>query len=158
MAADRTRIKEGRYRRLRERLAAELTACDDPVARMATAAALLHARQPHFFWTGFYRLVGGRLVVGPYQGSLACQVIDIGAGVCGTAFARGETIVVPDVHAFPGHIPCDARSASEIVVPYASCDGEQRGVLDVDARTPDAFDDVDARHLEAVVRLLFGGS
>jgi GAF domain-containing protein len=155
MAANTAQIKAGRYQRLREQLALELAKCDDPVARMATTAAVLHAKQPHFFWTGFYRLVDGRLIVGPYQGSLACQVIEIGAGVCGTAFHRHRTIVVPDVHQFPGHIACDARSASEIVVPYTSPDGQQRGVLDVDALDLDAFDDVDAEHLEAVVALVF---
>jgi GAF domain-containing protein len=148
-------LKDGRYRRIREQLARELLKCDEPTARMSTIAALLHHKQPHFFWTGFYRLVGGRLVVGPYQGSLACQQIELGRGVCGTAFARGETIVVPDVSAFPGHIPCDARSRSEIVVPYRDATGALGGVLDVDARVPDAFDDVDREHLEAIVELLF---
>lgn len=148
-------LKDGRYRRIREQLAVELRKCDDPIARMATTAALLHHKQPHFFWTGFYRRVGDRLVVGPYQGSLACQQIEFGRGVCGAAFARGETIVVPDVHAFPGHIPCDARSRSEIVVPYRDASGTLAGVLDVDARVPDAFDDVDREHLEAIVELLF---
>jgi len=149
------RFKDGRYRRIREQLAAELRKCDDPIARMATTVALLHHKQPHFFWTGFYRLVGGRLVVGPYQGSLACQQIELGRGVCGTAFVRGETIVVPDVHAFPGHIPCDARARSEIVVPYRDASGAPAGVLDVDARTTNAFDEVDREHLEGIVEMLF---
>ncbi len=148
-------LKDGRYRRIREQLAVELCKSDDPIARMATTAALLHHKQPHFFWTGFYRLTGGRLVVGPYQGSLACQRIELGRGVCGAAFARGETLIVPDVHAFPDHIPCDARSRSEIVVPYRDASGAPAGVLDVDARVPDAFDEVDRRHLEAIVALLF---
>jgi len=148
-------LKDGRYRRIREQLAVELRKCDDAIARMATTVALLHHKQPHFFWTGFYRLAGGRLVVGPYQGSLACQQIELGRGVCGTAFVRGETIIVPDVHAFPGHIPCDARSRSEIVVPYRDASGMPAGVLDVDARTMNAFDEVDREHLEAIVELLF---
>ncbi len=147
--------KEGRYQRLRQQLEAELAKSDDPVARMATAVAVLHAKQPHFFWTGFYRRVGDGLVVGPYQGSLACQTIAWGAGVCGTAAAEDRTIVVPDVHAFPGHIACDARSRSEVVVPYHDPDGRVAGVLDVDATAPDAFDETDALHLEAVVRMVF---
>ncbi len=149
--------KEGRYRRIREQLAAELAKSDDPVARMATTVAVLHHKQPHFFWTGFYRLVEGRLLVGPYQGSLACQQIDLGAGVCGTAAAEDRTIVVPDVHAFPGHIACDARSRSEIVVPFHDSSGTVAGVLDVDASAPAAFDGVDAVHLEAIVRRVFPG-
>ena len=147
-------IKSGRYLRLREQLARELQRSSDPIARMSTAVALLHHKQPHFFWTGFYRHVEGALVVGPYQGTLACQVIELGKGVCGSAYARNETIVVPDVHQFPGHIACDARSRAEIVVPYS--DGLQAGVLDVDSSEPGAFDATDAEHLEAIVALLFG--
>jgi len=154
MTTDRDR-KLGRYLRIRERLDVELARCDDPIARMATTAALLHHRQPHFFWTGFYRRVGDELVVGPYQGSLACQTIPIGQGVCGTAFARAETLVVPDVHAFPGHIACDARSRSEIVVPYRDDHGDLAGVLDVDATAEAAFDEVDADQLEAIIARLF---
>jgi GAF domain-containing protein len=149
--------KAGRYQRLREQLEAELTKSDDPIARMATAVAILHAKQPQFSWTGFYRRVGDQLVVGPYQGSLACQNIDWGKGVCGNAAAEDRTLVIPDVHAFPGHIACDARSRSEIVVPCHGPDGAVIGVLDVDATVPDAFDDLDALHLEAVVAMVFPG-
>ena len=153
MSADR---KQGRYERIREQLAVELVRCDDRLARMATTVALLHHRQPHFFWTGFYRLVDGRLVVGPYQGTLACQVIEVGTGVCGAAFARNETIVVPDVHQFPEHIACDARSRSEIVVPLRNDAGEAIGVLDVDSTELGAFDEVDAEWLERIVGMLGG--
>jgi len=152
--AREAQIKAGRYQRILEQLRSELSKSGDPVARMATVASLLHHRQPHFFWTGFYRLLDGQLVVGPYQGSLACQNIEVGKGVCGTAFERGETIVVPDVHEFPGHIPCDARSRSEIVVPYRDADGVLAGVLDVDSTEPAAFDAVDAENLEQIVALL----
>ncbi len=149
-------IKAGRYQRILDQLRAELTKSEDPIARMATVAGVLHHKQPHFSWTGFYRLVDGRLVVGPYQGSLACQQIEIGAGVCGTAVQRGETIVVPDVHEFPGHIPCDARSRSEIVVPYRDAAGAPAGVLDVDSTELAAFDAIDAEYLEQVVALMAG--
>lgn len=147
--------KAGRYERIREQLDVELAKCGEPLARMATAAALLHHRQPHFFWTGFYRLVGNELLVGPYQGALACQVIPVGQGVCGAAVVREETIVVPDVHTFEGHIACDSRSRSEIVVPYRDATGAVAGVLDVDSTTLAAFDPVDAEHLEAIVERLF---
>ena len=138
-------------RQLEELFAAEL----DPAARMATAAALLHHKQPRFFWTGFYRLLDGELVVGPYQGPLACAVLrPRGTGVCWAAVERGETLVVPDVHAFPGHIACDARSRSEVVAPLFDRGGRVVGVLDVDALEPDAFDAVDAAGLEAVAALV----
>ena len=147
--------KSGRYQRIREQLAQELAKCDEPLARMATAVALLHHRQPHFFWTGFYRLVGNELIVGPYQGTLACQVIPVGQGVCGATVVQEKTLVVPDVHAFEGHIACDSRSNSEIVVPYRDASGTVAGVLDVDSTDPAAFDEVDAEHLEAVVEMVF---
>ncbi len=146
--------KQGRYERIVAQLEVELAKCDDPIARMATAVAVLYHKQPVFSWTGFYRLLDDRLVVGPYQGSLACQQIEIGKGVCGTAFERNETIVVPDVHAFPGHIACDARSRSEIVVPYHDTRGNVQGVLDVDSTDLASFDDVDAIWLERVVAML----
>lgn len=148
--------KAGRYRRIREQLAVELARCGETVARMATAVAVLHHKQPHFFWTGFYRLVGNELIVGPYQGTLACQVIPVGQGVCGATVVREATIVVPDVHAFDGHIACDSRSSSEIVVPYRDDTGAVAGVLDVDSTDLAAFDEVDAEHLEAIVEMVFG--
>ena len=123
---------------------------------MATAVAVLHHKQPHFFWTGFYRLVGNELIVGPYQGTLACQVIPVGQGVCGATVVQEATIVVPDVHAFEGHIACDSRSSSEIVVPYRDSSGAVAGVLDVDSIDHGAFDEVDAEHLEAIVEMVFG--
>jgi L-methionine (R)-S-oxide reductase len=143
--------KRGRYERILAQLEIELAKCDEPISRMATAVAVLHHKQPSFFWTGFYRLVDGRLVVGPYQGSLACQQIDVGLGVCGTAVARDESIIVPDVSAFPGHIACDSRSRSEVVVPYHDSAGRVAGVLDVDSTDLEAFDEVDAKWLGRIV-------
>jgi GAF domain-containing protein len=109
---------------------------------------------PHFFWTGFYRVVGGQLVIGPYQGTPGCSRIGWGRGVCGAAWKAGRSLCVPDVHAFPGHIACDAASASEIVVPVAGLDGRVTAVLDVDSTLPAAFDEVDRQGLEGVVRAI----
>lgn len=123
-------------------------------ARYASAASLLAAAfAPRFFWTGFYIVDPQKpdeLVVGPYQGTLGCLRIPFGKGVCGTAAARGETVIVPDVHAFPGHIACDSRSNSEIVVPVFGADGALAAVLDVDSTEYDAFDEADQVGLEAI--------
>lgn len=129
-------------------------ATDDPVARMATACALLQHKMNHFFWTGFYLLKQGRLVVGPYQGPLACAVLPGPDGVCWEGVRSGRTVVVPDVHAFAGHVACDARSRSEIVVPLRDRSGAVLGVLDVDSTRPDAFGPDDAAGLERIVALI----
>jgi GAF domain-containing protein len=121
----------------------------DPWANAANAAALVFGTLPDLNWAGFYFLRGGELVVGPFQGRVACVRIPVGAGVCGTAAARRETVIVPDVHAFPGHIACDAASSSEIVVPLLA--GERLiGVLDLDSPQPGRFTAADARLLEAL--------
>lgn len=148
--------KRDRYARVATQLGELFAKTTDPVARMATAAALLHAKMPHFFWTGFYLLRDGELTVGPYQGSLACLVLARHTGVCWACIDRGESVVVPDVHSFPGHIACDSRSRSEVVVPLRNRLGEIVGVLDVDAELPDAFDETDREGLEAVARLVHG--
>jgi L-methionine (R)-S-oxide reductase len=124
----------------------------DPIAGMATISALLHHAFGHL-WTGFYRVVdaGTLLRVGPYQGSLGCQEIAFGRGVCGTAAAERRTVVVPDVHAFPGHIACDARSRSEIVVPVFDATGALIAVLDIDSPVLAAFGDDDVTGLEQLV-------
>ena len=127
----------------------------DPEARAATAVALLHHKMPHFFWTGIYWLKGEDLVVGPYQGPLACAVLERDKGVCWAGVKRATSIVVPDVHAFPGHIACDERSQSEVVVPLRNRKGEIVGVFDVDSDQKDAFSDVDARGLEKICSLFF---
>ncbi|MCC5996414.1 MAG: GAF domain-containing protein [Oceanicaulis sp.] len=146
------------YARVTRELAAVIEGEANVTARLASAACLLaHAFAPRFFWTGFYMADPdrpGELVVGPYQGTLGCLRIPLGKGVCGAAAAAGETLIVPDVHAFPGHIACDARSRSEIVVPVFAPDGTLAGVLDVDSTQPDAFDSVDRAGLEALCALL----
>jgi GAF domain-containing protein len=114
---------------------------------------VLANRFEHFFWTGFYRVCGDRLVVGPYIGTVGCLQIEFGRGVCGTAAARRETIVVPDVNQFPGHIACDANSKSEIVVPVFDRDRALIAVLDVDSDRLSAFDDDDRAGLERIVAL-----
>ena len=127
-------------------------------ARYASAACLLsQAFSPRFFWTGFYvvdPLKPEELVVGPYQGTLGCLRIPFGKGVCGACADRKESIIVPDVHAFPGHIACDSRTNSEIVVPVFDADGALAAVLDVDSEQGDAFDETDRLGLEAICRSL----
>lgn len=124
----------------------------DAIAGMATTSALLHHAFGHL-WTGFYRVVtpGALLRVGPYQGSLGCQEIAFGRGVCGTAAAERRTVVVADVHAFPGHIACDARSQSEIVVPVFDASGALMAVLDIDSPVLNAFGEADVDGLERLV-------
>ena len=125
----------------------------DDIALMATINSVLSHRFPHFFWTGFYRMCGGRLVVGPYIGTVGCLQIELGRGVCGTAAARRETIIVPDVNQFPGHIACDPNSKSEIVIPVFDRSGELVAVLDVDSDQLNAFDEEDQAGLEKIVAL-----
>jgi GAF domain-containing protein len=125
----------------------------DAVANMANAAALLWQYLPDLNWSGFYRLVADELVLGPFQGKPACIRIALGKGVCGTAATTRETQLVADVHAFPGHIACDAASASELVVPIVH-DNRLIGVLDLDSPTPGRFDVDDARGCEAIASLL----
>ncbi|MDB6078935.1 MAG: hypothetical protein JWO82_2682 [Akkermansiaceae bacterium] len=136
-----------------EARAAVLTMWDgepDAIARMASAACILAQTMPHYFWTGFYRVVGGELVIGPYQGTPGCLRIKWGRGVCGAAWSTGETQVVADVHAFPGHIACDSRSESEIVVPVKDSQGRVIAVFDVDSTELGAFDEVDRAALEGL--------
>ncbi|QSQ15206.1 GAF domain-containing protein [Myxococcus landrumensis] len=141
------------YAELHQHVQAVLEGIDDPIAGMATMSCLLHNAFGHL-WTGFYRVVtpGQLLRVGPYQGTLGCLEIKFGKGVCGTAAAKGETQVVADVHAFPGHITCDARSASEIVVPVYGKNRELIAVLDIDSSSKGTFDEVDRRELETMMR------
>jgi L-methionine (R)-S-oxide reductase len=125
----------------------------DGIANMANVAALLWEYLPDVNWTGFYRMVGGELVLGPFQGKAACIRITLGEGVCGTAAANGETQLVEDVHAFPGHIACDAISASELVVPVKR-DGQVIAVIDLDSPSLARFDADDATGIEALAKIL----
>lgn len=146
--------KHRRYQRIEEQLSNLLDVTDDPIARMATVVALLHHKMDYFFWTGFYRLIDGELLVGPYQGALACQNLRKDSGVCWAAVNQNQTIVVPNVEEFPGHIACDASSKSEIAVPCRNGRGSVFGVLDVDSASLNSFDQVDAEQLTKIVALL----
>lgn len=149
-----SRKKAARYERITQQLKGLLTKTADPVARMATVAAVLGHKFDYYFWCGFYRLMEDKLIVGPYQGPVACQVLE-GRGVCLEAVKQKSTIVVPNVHEFPGHIACDSRSNSEIVVPVFDNNGGILAVLDVDSKEFGAFDDTDARHLEKISGLIY---
>jgi len=140
------------YDELRSQTDAVLEGIDDPVAAMATISALIHNAFGHL-WTGFYRVAEpGRLLrIGPYQGTLGCMEIEFGKGVCGAAAASGQTVVVDDVMAFPGHITCDARSRSEIVVPVFDKRKKLIAVLDIDSDQPGTFSEQDREGLENVV-------
>jgi GAF domain-containing protein len=139
------------YATLDQHVRATLEGIDDPIAGMATVSCLVHHAFGHL-WTGFYRVVApGLLRVGPYQGTLGCLEIAVGRGVCGTAAAERRTVVVEDVHAFPGHIACDARSRSEIVVPVVDGNGALLAVFDVDSEHPAAFDADDQAGLERLL-------
>ena len=145
--------KEDAYRQLDEHIRAVLAGVRDDVAAMATMSALIH-HAFGFLWTGFYRVVEPDVLlrVGPYQGTLGCLEITVGRGVCGTAAAERRTVVVPDVRTFPGHITCDARSRSEIVVPVTGRSGALIAVLDIDSDQVATFDEEDQRGLERIVR------
>src|SRR4051812_9264505 len=140
------------YEELASQTYTVLEGIEDDIAAMATMSALIHNAFGHL-WTGFYRVVepGALLRVGPYQGSLGCLDITFGRGVCGTAAAEMRTVIVPDVNKFPGHITCDARSLSEIVVPVLGARGNLIAVLDVDSDQLAAFNEVDQRGLEQLV-------
>ncbi|HYI01650.1 GAF domain-containing protein [Hyalangium sp.] len=148
----RGRKKTEAYAELKQHIEAVLEGIDDEIAGMSTMSCLLHHAFGHL-WTGFYRVVqpGKLLRVGPYQGTLGCLEIAFGKGVCGTSATTRETVVVEDVHAFPGHITCDGRSQSEIVVPVFGPNRELLAVLDIDSEHQATFDDVDKRELESLM-------
>lgn len=148
-----TSSKADLYRDLLAALDALTGSEPDPVANMANAAALIWEYLPALNWAGFYRLIDGELVLGPFQGKVACIRIALGKGVCGTAANTLKTQLVADVHAFPGHIACDAASASELVVPILK-DGRLIAVLDLDSPKPGRFDEQDALGCEAMAALL----
>lgn len=150
--------KHRRYQEVAREIAATIEGERNLVARMATVSNLLHHAFDHYFWTGFYLVDPenpGELVIGPYQGTLGCLRIPFGKGVCGAAAARLKTIIVPDVHEFPGHIACDSRSESEIVAPVFDAKGNLIAVFDVDSDRKAMFDEIDAAGIEAILKAGF---
>ncbi len=147
--------KEGRYQRIYIQLQELLKKTDDPLARMASICAVLHHKMDHFFWTGFYLHKDGKLIVGPYQGPVACQELEKDKGVCWAAVNTGAPVVVPDVHVFPGHIACDSRSKSEITLPVFDGQGAIYAIFDVDSDQTDSFNEVDRSFLEKILALIF---
>lgn len=151
--------KAKQYETLAKEIASVIEGENNLTARMATVSNILHHGFEHYFWTGFYVVDPNKsdeLVIGPYQGTLGCLRIPFGKGVCGTAASTKVTQVIEDVHAFPGHIACDARSESEIVVPVLDKNGVLIAVLDVDSDKPAMFDQVDQDGLEAIIKASFG--
>ena len=144
--------KTGKYQEIYKQIESVVGGESDQIANMANTAALLHEAFG-FWWTGFYIVKGEQLVLGPFQGPVACTRIGFGKGVCGTSWSRRETIVVPNVHEFPGHIACSSLSQSEIVVPMFR-DNEVYAVLDIDSKELSTFDETDKDWLEKIVRLL----
>ena len=145
--------KEKQYDLLYRQLSALLEGETDTVAKMANMAAAIHGAFG-FWWTGFYRVAGEELILGPFQGPIACMHIPYGKGVCGAAWERAASVVVPDVEAFPGHIACSSASRSEIVVPVFGADGKVKAVLDIDSDRLATFDEEDRLGLERIVGLL----
>ncbi|HET8769358.1 MAG TPA: GAF domain-containing protein [Gemmatimonadaceae bacterium] len=145
------------YQLVLEQVSALLEGERDGLANASNTAALLYEALPDLNWVGFYFLRGGELVVGPFQGKVACVRIAMGKGVCGTAAVERRTVIVPDVNEYPGHIVCDAASQSEVVIPLVH-QGRVLGVFDIDGSVRGRFDDVDAAGLESVAALLLEGS
>ena len=150
-----TMNKEQKYQNLYSQIQSLIAGETDTIAVMSNVAAAIH-QEMGFFWTGFYRVVGDELVLGPFQGSVACMHIPFGRGVCGTAWQRKASIVVPDVELFPGHIACSSLSRSEIVVPvFSKADPDLvTAVLDIDSTEFNTFDDIDRQYLEAICQLV----
>ena len=146
--------KDEKYRVLHAQIKALTEGESDLTANMANISSMIH-QTFGFWWTGFYRVCGQELILGPFQGPLACSRIPFGRGVCGTAWKNAETVIVPDVDAFPGHIACSSASKSEIVVPVFGADGASIiAVLDIDSDSLDTFDQTDRLWLEKITRLI----
>ncbi|MBT4332543.1 MAG: GAF domain-containing protein [Candidatus Cloacimonetes bacterium] len=143
-----------RYKRVLIQIEELIQKTTDPLGRMSTIVAILHHKFEYFFWTGFYRLIDGELNVSCYQGSVACLVLEKHTGVCWTAIDEKKIQIVPDVHKFPGHIACDSRSASEIVIPIWK-NNKIVAVLDVDSKELDSFNEIDAEFLEKIVGMVY---
>jgi len=146
-------MKAQKYQMLVSQIASLIEGEADQIAVMSNVVAAIH-QEMKFWWTGFYRVVGDELVLGPFQGPVACMHIPFGRGVCGTAWQRQQTILVSDVDQFPGHIACSSQSRSEIVVPVFSPDGKVTAVLDIDSEQLGTFDDVDRQYLEQICKLI----
>lgn len=147
--------KQKRYQRIYEQLKELVPKSNDPLARMSTIIAVLHHKIESFFWTGYYFLKEGDLIVGPYQGPVACQVLTKNTGVCWAGVNQEKPIVVPDVSKFPGHIACDSRSKSEIVIPLYDNSGKIIGVLDIDSNKLNSFDEIDEKELTKITKLIY---
>jgi len=148
-----TMIKREKYKLLTEQIRSLIDGETDRVAVMANVCAAIHEAMG-FWWTGFYRVKNGELVLGPFQGPVACMHIGIGKGVCGTAWRNQRTIIVPDVEQFPGHIACSSLSRSEIVVPIFSTDETVAAVLDIDSKELSTFDETDSLYLKDICKML----
>jgi GAF domain-containing protein len=147
--------KAKRYKRIYLQLQELVQKTDNTIARMATISSVLYHKMDNFSWTGFYLLLKNELIVGPYQGPLACQMLEKNRGVCWKSINEQQSIIVPDVNKFPGHVACDPRSKSEIVIPVKNNRKEIIGVLDVDSNKLNNFDEIDALHLERIASLIF---
>ena len=143
-----------RYKRVYLQIESLLIKYESSISKMATVNSVLYHKMDGFFWVGFYMLENGRLLVGPYQGPLACLELPLNQGVCWACINSGKAVVVQDVHQFPGHIACDSRSKSEIVIPVRDKKGTITGVLDIDSDRIAQFDATDREHLERIVALL----
>ncbi|MBE6261303.1 MAG: GAF domain-containing protein [Prevotella sp.] len=145
--------KTEKYQLLTEQIRALIEGETDSVAVMANVSAAIHETMG-FWWTGFYRVINGELVLGPFQGPVACMHIGFGKGVCGTAWKEQRTLIVPDVEQFPGHIACSSLSRSEIVVPVFSRSGDMIAVLDIDSKEIATFDNIDQQYLEEICKMM----
>lgn len=152
MISDR---KSKRYNHVLIQIEGLIHKSNNPISNMATIVALLHHKIDYFYWTGFYLLTEGKLQVGPYQGTLACIDLPKDTGVCWHSINTQKTVIVDDVHDFEGHIACDSRTNSEIVVPVYDKNGNIIGVLDVDSNENATFDEIDAENLEKIVKMVF---
>ncbi len=153
----RTDKKAARYQRIFAQLKILLAKPGNNLSKLSTIVALLHHKFDYFYWTGFYLLDEGELIVGPYQGTVACQLLAKNTGVCWAGIQSGQSVIVQNVHEFPGHIACDSLSNSEIVVPLRNSEGQVIGVLDVDSTKLAAFDLTDKEGLENILSLLHSG-
>lgn len=147
--------KRKRYQRIYTQIAGLIKDCNNPISNMATINAILFHKFDYYFWCGFYQLTDGKLLVGPYQGSLACINLKKDTGVCWAGVNQGKAIIVKDVNEFDGHIACDGRSNSEIVVPVRNRNDKVVAVMDIDSSALNSFDEVDAEELEKIVALIY---